>query len=62
MTCEIEQGEHISSMFLKERYDIPRCLLMNLKGLKKHLEYKHFKMQIQLVLSLTQRDFYITID
>ena len=62
--CEHEQGEFISSIFLRDKNDGSHRLILNLKGLNKYLEYKHFKMQIfQSVLSLIKPDcFMATID
>ena len=62
--CEHEQGEFISPIFLRDKNDGSHRLILNLKGLNKYLEYKHFKMQtFQSVLSLIQPDcFMATID
>ena len=62
--CEHEQGEFISPIFLRDKNDGSHRLILNLKGLNKYLEYKHFKMQtFQSVLSLRQPDcLMVTID
>ena len=62
--CEHEQGEFISPLFLRDKNYGSHRLILNLKGLSKYLEYKHFKMQtFQSVLSLIQPDcFMATID
>ena len=64
VSCEHEQGEFISPIFLRDKNDGSHRLILNLKGLNKYLEYKHFKMQtFQSVLSLIQPDcFMATID
>ena len=43
--CEHEPAEYVSPIFLKEKTDGTQRLIVNLKNLNKHLEYKHFKMQ-----------------
>ena len=62
--CEHDQGEFISSIFLRDKNDGSHRLISNLKGSNKYLEYKHFKMQtFQSVLSLIKPDcFMATID
>ena len=62
--CEHDQGEFISPIFLRDKNDGSHRLILNLKGLNKYLEYKHFKMQtFQSVLFLIQPDcFMATID
>ena len=58
--CEHEQGEFISPIFLRDKNDGSHRLILNLKGLNKYLEYKHFKMQtFQSVLSLIQPDCFM---
>ena len=53
--CDHEQGGFISPIFLRDKNDGSHCLILNLKGLNKYLEYKYFKMQaFQSVLSLIQ--------
>ena len=62
--CEHEPVEYISPIFLKEKTDGTQRLILNLKKLNKHLEYKHFKMQtLQTILTLIQSNCYMaTID
>ena len=64
IACEHEQGEFISPIFLRDKNGGSHRLILNLKGLNKYLEYKHFKVQtFQSVLSLIQPDCSIaTID
>ena len=58
--CEHEQGEFISPIFLRDKNDGSHRLILNLKGLNKYLEYKHFKLQpSQSVLSLIQPDCFM---
>ena len=62
--CEHEPVEYISPIFLKEKTDGTQKLILNLKKLNKHLEYKHFKMQtLETILTLIQPNCYMaTID
>ena len=64
VACEHEPVEYISPIFLKEKTDGTQRLILNLKKLNKHLEYKHFKMQtLQTILTLIQPNCYMaTID
>ena len=58
--CEHEPLEYISPIFLKEKTDGTQRLILNLKNLNKHLEYKHFKMQtLQTTLTLIQPNCYV---
>ena len=62
--CEHGPVEYISPIFLREKTDETQKLILNLKNLNKHLEYKHFKMQtLQTILTLIQPNCYMaTID
>ena len=62
--CEHEPVEYISLIFLREKTDGTQRLILNLKSLNKHLEYKHFKVQtLQAILTLIQPNWYMaTID
>ena len=62
--CEHKPVEYISPIFLKKKTNGAQRLILNLKKLNKHLEYKHFKMQtIQTILTLIQPNCYMaTID
>ena len=62
--CEHEPVEYISPIFLKEKTNGTQRLILNMKKLNKHLEYKHFKMQtLQTILNLIQPNCYMaTID
>ena len=62
--CDHEPVEYISPIFLKEKTDGTQRLILNLKKLNKHLEYKQFKMQtLQTILTLIQPNCYMaTID
>ena len=64
VSCEHEQGELISPIFLGDKNDGSHRLIWNLKGSNKYLEYKHFKIQtFQSVLPLIQPDYFTaTID
>ena len=51
--CEHEPLEYISLIFLRKKTDGAQRLILNLKHLNRHLEYKHFKMQtLQTILTL----------
>ena len=62
--CEHEPVEYVSLIFLRKKTDGTQRLILNLKHLNRHLEYKHFKMQtLQTILTLTQPNCYMaTID
>ena len=58
--CEHEPVEYISTIFFREKTYGTQRLILNLKNLVKHLEYKHFKMQtLQTILALTQPNPYM---
>ena len=62
--CDHEKEEFISPIFLRDKPDGSKRLILNLKTLNKNLEYKHFKMEtLQSVLTLVQPNcFMATID
>lgn len=43
---EHEKGEFISPIFVRAKLDEEFCMTLNLKALKKYVEYKKFKMHI----------------
>ena len=43
--CGHEPGEYISSIFLREKKDVPYRVILNLKHLNKFVEHHHFKME-----------------
>ena len=48
-----EEGDFMSSMFTQEKRDGSYRMILNLKQLKKHIEYEHFKMEsLQSVLNI----------
>ena len=55
-----EAVEYISPIFLREKVDGTRRLILNLKSLNKYLDYKHSKMQTsQANLTLIQPNCYM---
>ena len=55
---------YISPIFLREKTDGTQRLILNLKKLNRHLEYKYFKIKtLQTILTLIQPNWYMaTID
>ena len=59
-----EQGEFISSVFVRSKKDGSHRVILNLKNLNKHVQYNHFKMDtLQSVISLmTPNCFMASVD
>ena len=59
-----EEGEYISSIFLRPKPDNTHRMILNLKGLNNFVEYKHFKMEHlnHALLSIKPKCFMGSID
>ena len=60
--CEHEPVEYISPIFLTKKTDGTQRLILNLKKLNKHLEYRHFKMQTLEAVLIQPNCYMATID
>ena len=58
--CERETDEYISPIFIRQKPDGSRRLILNLKNLNEDMPYTHFKMKtLQSVLSLITPGCYL---
>ena len=60
--CEHEPVEYISPIFLTKKTDGTQRLILNLKKLNKHLEYRYFKMQTLEAVLIQPNCYMATID
>ena len=64
MASQHEEGEYISPIFLVDKKDGGKRLILNLKGLNEYIEYHHFKMHtiLHILRLVTPNCFMAVID